>query len=64
MHATRPSCTDFFFSAGMPRIFTTNKEMQWPFKHIFPAGSNPKQHAAIERRFIAIEVTQDLRKID
>lgn len=46
--------------AGMPRIFTTNKSMQYPYDHIFPAGENQHQHTAILRRFVSIMVTEPL----
>lgn len=46
--------------AGMPRIFTTNKSMDYPFSHIFPAGINAHQLEAIRRRYITIEVTERL----
>ena len=46
--------------AGMPRVFTTNKSMKYPYCHIFPAGENQDQHAAILRRFVTIMVTEPL----
>lgn len=45
---------------AIPRIFVTNKSLQWPHEHIFPAGQNLAQHKAILRRFRVIRVTERL----
>jgi hypothetical protein len=34
----------------IPRIFTTNKKLLWPFDHIFPSGTSPDQQNGILRR--------------
>jgi hypothetical protein len=42
----------------LPRFFTTNKGMQWPHCHIFPAGANQEEQIAILRRFRTIRITE------
>ena len=45
---------------GVFKIFTTNKPCEWPYKHIFPMGSNDEQHQAIKRRFRVVHINEPL----
>ena len=45
---------------GVFKIFTTNKPCEWPYKHIFPIGSNDEQHQAIKRRFRVVHINEPL----
>jgi hypothetical protein len=42
----------------LPRFFTTNKEMIWPYCHISPPGANSEEQLAILRRFRTIRITE------
>lgn len=44
----------------LPRFFTTNKSMQWPHCHIFPAGTNAAEQAGVMRRFRTIFITEPI----
>lgn len=51
---------DATIPAGMPRLFTTNKPLTYPFGHIFPEGDCAAQLAGINRRYRTVAVTAPL----
>ena len=44
----------------LPRIFTTNKQMEWPHCHIFPAGTCAEEQQAVMRRFRTIRIDRPI----
>lgn len=44
----------------IPRIFTTNKTLTWPFDHIFPPGTSPHQNSGILRRTRYLHVNEPM----